>query len=64
MRIPYLIILLIDVCILPRIHAKWDKNPYTCEICGQAFDREYTLEVHMNAHNKARPYQCSRCGNR
>ncbi|KZV79556.1 hypothetical protein EXIGLDRAFT_464139 [Exidia glandulosa HHB12029] len=34
---------------------------HVCHICGHSFDRPSTLRTHINAHEKVKPYLCSKC---
>lgn len=37
---------------------KKEKQPHICDICGNIYDRRYTLEVHMRRHRDEKPFQC------
>lgn len=37
---------------------KKEKQPHICDVCGNIYDRRYTLEVHMRRHRDEKPFQC------
>ncbi|TMW47687.1 hypothetical protein DOY81_007235 [Sarcophaga bullata] len=40
---------------------KKEKQPHICDVCGNIYDRRYTLEVHMRRHRDEKPFECEIC---
>lgn len=38
-----------------------DETPFSCKICGKAFNRSSSLNQHLQRHNSERPYKCKLC---
>ncbi|XP_065354623.1 transcription factor Ouib [Calliphora vicina] len=40
---------------------KKEKMPHICEVCGNIYQRRYSLELHMRRHRAEKPYECEIC---
>lgn len=38
--------------------ARKEKRTHICEICGNIYDRRYTLVAHMRRHRDEKPFEC------
>ncbi|XP_055373778.1 transcription factor Ouib-like [Condylostylus longicornis] len=39
-----------------------DQQKYVCDVCGNQYDRKYTLQQHMKWHSDDKPFACELCG--
>ncbi|XP_075146250.1 uncharacterized protein LOC142220792 [Haematobia irritans] len=41
---------------------KTPKKPHVCDICGNVYDRRYSLQAHLRRHRAEKPFECELCG--
>ncbi|XP_013109722.2 transcription factor Ouib isoform X1 [Stomoxys calcitrans] len=47
---------------LSKKDSKTSKKPYVCDICGNVYDRRYSLQAHIRRHRDEKPFECELCG--